>query len=126
MSYHARHAPLTRRARAALHALGVVEWARPDQLSVVQLFIVDVTSTACPDIVALAGDHSRLLCILKTTHGQCTPPDPAGLVSEGGGVIKLRTVGSLTIPIAGIEKGWNCGNDNNSSRTGAVVNCTIL
>ena len=31
------------------------------------------------------------------------PPDPAGLFSEGAEVRKLHTVGSLTIPTAGIK-----------------------
>ena len=30
------------------------------------------------------------------------PPDPAGLFSQGGGVIKLRIEGSLTIPKPGV------------------------
>ena len=33
-----------------------------------------------------------------------TPPDPAGLFSEGGEVIKLHIEGSLTIPITGIKR----------------------
>ena len=32
----------------------------------------------------------------------CDPPDPVGLFSEGGEVIKLHVEGSLTIPRAGI------------------------
>ena len=32
----------------------------------------------------------------------CPPPDPAGLFSKGGDVIKLQ--GSITIPMAGINR----------------------
>ena len=41
-----------------------------------------------------------------------TPPDPAGLFSEGGEVIKLRTEGSLMIPTTWI-KGYSYGNAKN-------------
>ena len=33
-----------------------------------------------------------------------SPPDPAGLFSEGGEVITLHIEGSLTIPVTGIKR----------------------
>ena len=35
---------------------------------------------------------------------RCTPPDPAGVFSEGAEVIQLRIEGSLTIPTTGIKR----------------------
>ena len=41
----------------------------------------------------------------RLSIGGSFPPDPAGLLSEGGDVIKLHIIeGSLTIPIPGIKR----------------------
>ena len=38
------------------------------------------------------------------------PPDPAGIFSVGGEIIKLHIEGSLTMPVICIFKGYHNGN----------------
>ena len=52
--------------------------------------------------------HSSVIyCIIcNATGDERDPPspDPAGLFSEGGEVMKLRIIGSITIPKPGIKR----------------------
>ena len=54
---------------------------------------------------AAVRDHERGKTLpARPPHSVFTPPDPAGIFSEGGEVIKRHTVGSLSIPTTEIKR----------------------